>query len=114
MYNVYLISSHHKNDIYYKIGWTKRSPQKRLKELKTGNSQELELIQVFESKWGPKIESSLHRHFKQSRCEGEWFKLSIEDVDNFQYLCRLNHNNFEVLSKENLWFQESKQFSKYL
>ena len=113
MYNIYLISSHHKDDIYYKIGWTKRDPQKRLKELKTGNSQQLELIQVFESKWSPKIESNLHRNFKHLRCEGEWFLLSPEDVNNFQSLCKLNHDNFEILSKENSWFQESKLLNKY-
>jgi hypothetical protein len=114
MYNVYLISSYHKDDIFYKIGWTKRDPKKRLKELKTGNSQELELLQVFESKWGPKIESNLHKNFKHVRCEGEWFKLTKEDVDGFISLCKLNHDNFEILASSNSWFQQSKQFSKYL
>ena len=114
MYHVYLISSHHQDDIYYKIGWTKRDPKKRLKELKTGNSQELELVQIFESKWGPKIESNLHKNFKHLRCQGEWFKLSSEDVDSFQNLCKSNHDAFEFLSKENSWFQQSKQLSKYL
>jgi hypothetical protein len=113
MYKIYLISSHHKDEIYYKIGWTKRDPIKRLKELKTGNSQELELLQVFESKWGPKIESSLHRNFKHVRCEGEWFKLSLEDANNFQSLCKMNHDSFEILAESNSWFQESKQFRKY-
>lgn len=114
MYNIYLISAQHSDVFYYKIGWTKRDPKKRLKELKTGNSQELELVGVFESKWGPIIESILHKHFNQFRCEGEWFKLDLEQVSQFLELCQKNHNIFELMSKENSWFRESKKFSKYL
>ncbi len=113
MYKIYLISSHHSDNIYYKIGWTKRDPIKRLKELKTGNSHELNLLKVFESKWGPRIESNLHRNFKHQRCEGEWFLLSDDDVLNFEDICKKNHDTFEAL-KENSWIQQSKEFSKYL
>jgi len=114
MYKIYLISANHQDGFYYKIGWTKRDPNKRLKELKTGNSQELQLVNVFESKWGPRIESNLHRHFNQFRCEGEWFKLEPEQVEQFKELCERNHNIFELMAKENSWFRERKEFSKYL
>lgn len=113
MYKVYLISSYHQNDVYYKIGWTKRDPAKRLKELRTGNSQKLELVKIFESKWGPRVESSLHKHFKDKRCEGEWFLLSEQDVSQFESICQKNNDIFDTLLKENSWFQQSKEFSKY-
>jgi hypothetical protein len=114
MFKVYLISANYPDSQYYKIGWTKRDPIKRLKELKTGNSQELELVDFFESKWGPRIESNLHKFFNQNRCEGEWFKLNQEDVSNFRELCQKNHNMFELMEKENSWFRQSKEFSKYI
>lgn len=114
MYKIYLISAHHTDGPYYKIGWTKRDPNKRLKELKTGNSQELSLIDVFESKWGPRIESNLHRHYHNFRCEGEWFKLETDQVSQFKEICQRNHDIFELMASENSWFQERKEFFKYL
>ena len=114
MYKIYLISAQHTDANYYKIGWTKRDPQKRLKELKTGNSHELELVEVFETKWGPRIESNLHKHFGEFRWEGEWFLLNEKQVSEFKEICQRNHNIFELMAKENSWFRESKEFSKYL
>jgi len=114
VYKIYLISAIYPDAAYYKIGWTKRDPKKRLKELKTANSQELNLVSVFESKWGPRIESNLHRHFQSLRCEGEWFRLEPEQVLKFNEICQRNHDIFDLMSKENSWFRERKEFSKYL
>lgn len=113
-YNVYLISVHLENEICYKIGWTKRDPIKRLKELKTANSHDLNIVSIFESKWGPKIESNLHRKFSYLNKNGEWFSLSIDDVKNFKETCQKIHDSLELMSKENTWFQEQKIYSKYL
>ena len=55
MYKVYLISSTIEGDTCYKIGYTKRNPQNRIKEIKTGNASDLELVDFFESKWEPKL-----------------------------------------------------------
>ena len=60
MYNVYLISSTIEGDTCYKIGYTKRNPLQRIKEMKTGNASELELIDQYKSKWGTQIESKLN------------------------------------------------------
>lgn len=114
MYKIYLISANHPEATYYKIGWTKRDPIKRLKELKTANSQELQLVQIFESKWGPRIESNLHRYYSEFRCEGEWFKLDTQQVKKFKETCQKQEDMLELLIKENSWVQESKKFSKYL
>lgn len=114
MYKVYLISTTYPDGSYYKIGRTKRDPIKRLKELKTANSQELNLVSFFESKWGPRIEINLHRIFKSYRCEGEWFKLPNEEVENFINHCQYNHDIFDILEKDNTWFNQSKKFSKYI
>lgn len=115
VYNIYLISSKYDDKKFYKIGWTKRDPEKRLKELKTGNSQNLKIEFVFKSKFGPKIESNLHRKFSSKRKNGEWFELNEEEAYNFINECQDQHNMFQTLIENNTWIQdESKEFKKYL
>lgn len=114
MYSIYLISSEYENVTFYKIGWTKRDPSKRLKELSTGNSQNLQIQKIYVSKYGPRIEANLHRIFSNKRCNGEWFKLSEEDLDIFESLCKRENDIFEFLLKENDCIRNSKEFNKYL
>ena len=101
-YKVYLISS---GDFekQYKIGYTRRDVEDRVKEFKTGNSNNLEIISVFESKWGPKIESSLHRKYKTKKIDGEWFDLNQEEVNNFKIECERIHDMFELISNQNTY-----------
>lgn len=103
MYKVYLISS---SDKHYKIGYTKREVKNRLKELKTGNSQNLEVVSIFESKWGNKIETFLHKRFKTKKIDGEWFELSDDDVNNFIKLCVSHHEALEILNSQNTYILE--------
>ena len=81
--------------------------------MKTGNASELELIESFQSKWGTQIESKLHRFFKDKKISGEWFRLSASDISQFHKLCEQTHNNLELLSEENSWFQGSKIYKKF-
>lgn len=106
MYKVYLIRSESNS---YKIGITKRAPEVRLKELSTGNSEELTIEQVFESKWGTKIEANLHRRYQSDRKRGEWFELPQSAIDSFQRDCLKLHNTFEFMSEENYWFQKENE-----
>lgn len=103
---IYLISSEINNDILYKIGITRRDVKKRIKELKTGNAAELNIVNVFESKWASKIESNLHSTYHSKNITGskEWFRLNEHDVINFTQNCQSIHDNLEFLSKNNLWF----------
>lgn len=78
MKQIYLIQS--QEDGYYKIGISKH-PQKRIKQLQTGNSSELKLISTYETEYANKIEKTLHRRYSYLKKEGEWFELSlIEDI----------------------------------
>lgn len=113
MYNVYLVSSEIEGDICYKIGYTRRDPQKRIKEMKTGNASHLKLENSFKSRWGTQIESLLHRYFKTKKISGEWFKLEREDINKFSQICEQAHNNLENLSENNLHFQNTKLFKKF-
>lgn len=105
MTNVYLICCTYANgDKLHKIGITRRTIEKRMKEFKTGNASELYLVNSFKSKWAFQIESALHRRFKKFNISGEWFVLSDDDIINFKNLCLELHENFELISTENTWY----------
>jgi len=112
-YNVYLISSTIEGDTCYKIGYTKRDPIQRIKEMKTGNASELEVIQTFKSKWGTQIESKLHKIFQDKKISGEWFRLTAYDISQFKKFCEQTHQSFELLSENNTWFQNSGLYKKF-
>lgn len=105
---IYLICSELNNEKVYKIGFTKRDINKRIKEFKTGNAGDIEIISTFESKWASKIESHWHISKQNNNINGEWFRLSDDDVKNFIPICQNIHNNFELLNKHNTWVIDNK------
>lgn len=94
---VYLIQS--TDNGYYKIGISK-NPQKRIKQLMTGNSSPLKLIESYESEFANKIERVLHRRYSHLNKEGEWFELSILDEIQFIDSCKNIEANFKFLIDE--------------
>lgn len=92
---VYLIRG---NDSNYKIGITK-NPKQRLKQLQTGNSDTLTLIETYQSEYASKIESSLHNQYNHVRNEGEWFDLSIEIESKFVEKCKQIDRSINVLKE---------------
>lgn len=105
MYKVYLISSG-EIDKQYKIGFTRREVKERLKEFKTGNSNTLEIVSVFESKWGTKIEAILHRRYRNFQIDGEWFNLDEKQVKEFYQDCKKQHDLFELVNNHNTYVIE--------
>jgi hypothetical protein len=81
---VYLIRG---NDGRYKIGIAK-NPKKRIRQLQTGNSDALTLIETYQSENASKIESSLHNRYSHVRNVGEWFDLSVAEESNFIQMCK--------------------------
>lgn len=112
MYNVYLLCSYVGEDKLYKIGYTRRRVEQRIKDFKTGNCSEIDIIEVFSSKWGTKIESQLHRRYKseQKNISGEWFYLTDNDVLSFKENCENIHNNIELMVNENTYYIEKNKF----
>ena len=94
---VYLIQS--QEDGYYKIG-VSTNPQKRLKQLKTGNSSELKFIEIYQCEFADKVERTLHRRYAHLRKEGEWFNLSLENEASFIEECKKIEESIRFL-KEN-------------
>ncbi len=107
MYNVYIISSEINNKKLYK-----RNVGMRIKEFKTGNASEFDIVDTFTSKWGTKIEKFLHRYFKGNKINGEWFDLSADQVDEFREICEKSHNNFEILNSYNTYVIDRGGMSK--
>ena len=99
MYKVYLLECGDK----HKIGFTRNSIEKRIKQMKTGNSDEFKILGSFESKWGTKIEAHLHRRYKDKKVSGEWFMLSEEDILTFELMCQEWHNVLEDITNNSTW-----------
>jgi len=81
---IYLIRG---NNGKYKIGIAK-NPSQRIKQLQTGNSDKLEIIETYQSENAFKIETSLHHQYSYARNEGEWFDLSLTDEVSFLKKCK--------------------------
>lgn len=75
---IYFIS----DGIYFKIGKTFRRPEKRLKELQTGNSKKIHLYNYISCLVKDNVEKVLHEKFKDRKIHGEWFNISKDEVDN--------------------------------
>lgn len=103
MNNVYLISAELNENILYKVGYTRREVSKRMKEFKTGNASNFEIVDTFKSKWASKVEAHIKRKFSIYNINGEWFDLPINEVIDFHNTCKLIHDNIEILSKNNTW-----------
>jgi hypothetical protein len=110
MFNIYLISSEINGHKLHKIGYTRRSVETRVKEFKTGNASEFEIVDSFHSKWGTKRESQLHKIFKQKKQSGEWFNLDDNDINLFRENCEKIHNNLELISNNNTYYMDRGDF----
>ena len=93
---IYLIQS--LEDSYYKIGVSKH-PKKRIKELQTGNSSELKLVDTYQSEFAHQIEKTLQRRYSHLQKEGEWFDMSISNEVSFRKECQLIEENLVLLKK---------------
>jgi hypothetical protein len=99
MITVYLICAEINGKKLYKIGYTRRDVETRVRELKTGNAADLFIVESFKSKWGTKIESQIHRRFRHKKVNGEWFDLNDDDVQGFIDICKNIDNNLEIVSQ---------------
>lgn len=84
MDKIYLIKS--LNEGVYKIGVSK-SPNKRLKEVQTGNPSPIDILYLYETENAYKIEKALHNRYSQYNTHGEWFELSIKEELSFMETC---------------------------
>lgn len=81
----------------YKIGYTKRELNTRIKELQTGCPYTISPIWSFKSEYPTKLESYLHRNYSHKRVEGEWFVLDNNDIEKIKEDCISFEKRIEIL-----------------
>lgn len=93
---VYLLNDSGQENLY-KIGVTRGKIEKRIKQLQTGNSNDIVLIKSFETKHPFYMERVLHSKYRINQIKNEWFFLSNKDVDNFIDSCLLIEKNIKAM-----------------
>jgi len=104
---VYLLYEFNSSPERYKIGISTNDIEKRIKSLQTGNSNQIILINHFQTKYYRKIENNLHKLYAKYSTDGgkEWFCLPPYEVFNFKELCKKLHDNFKFLEENNIFFK---------
>ena len=92
---VYLICDNLSNK--YKIGTTKGDINKRMKQLQTGNSNELFSHSYYKTKYPFRLEKMLHNKFANYNTINEWFDLPDSEVINFPNTCKEQENIINLL-----------------
>ena len=93
---VYLLGDYGQNNTY-KIGVTRGKIEKRIKQLQTGNGNEIYLVDYYETKYPFFLERWLHMKFFPQQKLNEWFVLSENDILHFKEDCALFEENAMVL-----------------
>lgn len=107
MGTVYLLSEwdNTENVIKYKIGITKNSVEKRIKQLSTGNSRDITMVRQYQCVEYKKVEKMLHRMYSDKRDNREWFHLSDEDVFSFLDKCKEADEIISFLRENNTFYK---------
>lgn len=84
---VYLLCDSGQDNLF-KIGVTKTSIEKRIKQLQTGNGSEIFIADYHETEYPYYIERMLHQKFRINNKHGEWFELDIDGVKAFKEECK--------------------------
>lgn len=85
---------------FYKIGYTTKKPEIRLKELQTGNPRLLKLVASYHTENYKHLERLLHETYKKNHYSGEWFIMSLEVEDQFLIECNAKNNTALFLREQ--------------
>ena len=104
---------------FYKVGYTAREPDDRLKELQTGSAHPLKVEYIFEGSLDD--EALIHEHLDRYKVHGEWFDLSVPALFEvfvnklFEPDTRINMKPVDSVTQSNhikVFFEEHVVFSK--
>jgi len=97
---------------YHKIGIAE-NVVKRIRQLQTGNPQEITLVASYSSKDAELHEAILHRLLRGSRAVGEWFKFSEKEINLIkETYAAFNRNDMAYLNSiTNEWKEMSKRIN---
>lgn len=97
MKQVYLLKSDYTG--YYKIGVSKNAA-KRVKQLQTGSSENIEVVFTYDSELPYKLETTLHNYYSAFQVNREWYNLSLENELEFLKLCEQFERNLKLVFNE--------------
>ena len=91
----------------HKIGFSKNHPDKRVKQLQTGNSNVISVLTYYETKNYQKVEKWLHGDFRQQKTEAdnEWFTLTNDQVASFLDRCKWIDETVNMLLEQNPFYK---------
>jgi len=90
----------------YKIGITKNNPNKRIKQLQTGNPRKISLIKYYQSENYLKVERWLHKKYLiKTEAENEWRNPSDEEIISFNEDCKKADEIITMMLKENPFYK---------
>jgi hypothetical protein len=91
----------------HKIGFSKNDPQKRQKQIQTGNSNVISVLNQFQTSNYKHVEKWLHRKYSQQKteAENEWFTLTNEQVGNFIETCKEVDKTVTFMRDNNPFFK---------
>lgn len=95
---VYLLGNFEQENVY-KIGITRGKIENRIKQLQTGSSGGIYLVNYHKTKYPFFIEKNFHMKYYPNHVIGEWFELSPEEVLNFKEDCQFFENNAKILEE---------------
>ena len=93
------------HDGMFKIGVTKTTIEKRIKQLQTGNGSEIFIVDYHETDYPYYIERMLHQKFCCDRKVGEWFEMDIDQVKQFKEECH-RLEELIITMKDNKFFMK--------
>jgi hypothetical protein len=90
----------------HKIGFTKNPPEQRLRQLKTGNPNQVRVLNSYISPNYVKVEAMLHKRYQAQRTEAknEWFHLTDEQVLRFLDTCKEADDLISFMVKNNTFY----------
>jgi hypothetical protein len=90
----------------YKIGITKNNPEKRIKQLQTGNSNKLSVLKSYQSPNYLKVEQWLHRKYSIKTEAGNEFRhLTDEEVMSFLDDCKKADETITFMKANNPFYK---------
>lgn len=90
----------------YKIGITKNDPEKRIKQLQTGNSNKLSLLKFYQSENYLKVERWLHRKYStKTEANNEFRFLTDDEVISFLDDCKKADETIKFMKANNPFYK---------
>lgn len=90
----------------FKIGITKNDPEKRIKQLQTGNSNKLSVLKSYQSPNYLKVEQWLHRKYNIKTEAGNEFRhLTNEEVMSFLDDCKKADETITFMKANNPFYK---------